>query len=353
MRRLGLLLLLLAALPTAALAAPSAKELVDAAVEALKGTSYKATMRFISFQDAGETREVNIYHVTPDLYRIERLHDGSSVGEVFIENGDELVRVTKDRIVEMPQRQFSINDSLTTKFLRDLGTYPGTTVLKGMVGKTDVWVLRQDSIHEKPYTITVGLDKGTSFPLYLMVNDATGKPKVYYEMEQFERKKATDFPDKLFTVADGDRSGRQPALARAASELAPGEVLPLYPGWLPKSYRVEAISALQCPLALKSGKQHVARVYQIEVYGPRLDLISIFQMRDGDCGFDLKSLDLNNTGEFVVSQHGDWLVAVMGSLDRAELERMIERLQPEPAAIEQLLQLTAARDRVLAEALYR
>jgi outer membrane lipoprotein-sorting protein len=356
MRRIGLALLLLAALPTVCHAAPSVQELVNAAVEALRDTSYSSRMRFISHQDMGETREVNIYHVAPELYRIEQLSGGKSTGEVFIENGEELVRISRDDIYEIPVRQFSMNDSMTTKFLRDLGKFPGTTVLNGMVGMTEVWMLRQDSIHEKPYTVTVGLDKKSSFPLYLMVNDASGKPKVYYEMTSFQRKKPTDLPDKLFTF-DADslsRQTRQAAPQRATSGAGgSSSALPLYPGWLPKRYRVEAVSALQCPLSASSGKQTVAPMYQIEIYGPGLDLISIFQMREDDCGFDLKTLDLNKTGEFVVSKRGEWLVAAMGSRDREELERMLEKLEPSPQRVMKLLELTAARDAVLADALYR
>ncbi|MCH7472915.1 hypothetical protein IIA79_08195, partial [bacterium] len=164
MRKAFLVLLAASLWPTWALATPSVEEIVSKAVEALRTTSYEARMKLVSHFEGGTEQVVRIYHVAPELYRVEQIVVGSfeapagagagDPGIVYIENAEELVRIRGKVVETMPLRRFHLNDALAIKFLRDLGRYPGTTVLNGWVGQYEVHVLRQEMGPNKPYTIT-------------------------------------------------------------------------------------------------------------------------------------------------------------------------------------------------------
>jgi hypothetical protein len=144
--------------PAAGYAADNVIDAVNKAIDALHTTSYEARMTYLSQFDEGEL-QVYIIHVAPDLYHVKLLAQGVPQGPYFIENAQELVSINADEMQFMPKRRFSTNDALTAKFLRDLGNYPGSTILSGKVGDYDAWIVRQDATTEKPYLISVGLDK--------------------------------------------------------------------------------------------------------------------------------------------------------------------------------------------------
>jgi hypothetical protein len=346
-------LLALLLLPYAAHAAPSLEKIINESIKAVQKTSYTGRMKFISHMDNGQMREVKIFHVAPDLYRVEPIVNGSNTGEYFIENASELLRISRGRVMEMPRRQFSVNDALTIKFLRDIGTHPGTTVLNGQVGTTPVYMLRQDAIPSKPYVVTVGIDKTSYFPLYMMVNDGTGATRVYFEMQSIDYKKPAQISDSLFAVKDDAQPLRLPRPPEGAPRMVSTrsvEELPLYPGWLPAQYQVEAVSLLRCPKG--RDLKDCATVYQLEAYGPRLtDLISIFQMRADGADKAVKQLKLSGDQGFVLHERDGWVIAVFGDEDPRQLKKIAAQLTAKPTKVRELLQQTIARDSIMDDAI--
>lgn len=356
-----------------ALAADSVQHIVESAVKALSSTSYEGRMRFRSQFERGKELTVHIYHVAPDLYHVMPLVDGKAGDMFYIENAEELVRCSTSQhtVVQMPVRQFSVNDALTMKFLRDLGTHPGTSVLDGMVGDYPVYVLRQDKKKEKPYTITVGLDKHNYFPLFLLVTDGFDVTRVYYEMEVIEYRKPSEIDDAYFTLPAGEKQRVAQAQRASKADLpAPTSVgpqppgsgagktgsaapsfgagmLPLFPSVLPKGYQLEAITPLNY-----STDPNVAPalVYQFEVFGPGLaDTISIFQTQNLNFDFGVEC-NTPDCGFYVAKQNG-WLVAVLGNLKLDQLKHIAEGLKANDQAVASLLEQTTTRDDILRQAI--
>jgi hypothetical protein len=371
-RKVWLIGLALILWPAVALAADSVQHIVESAVKALSATSYEGRMRFLSQFELGQELTVHIYHVAPDLYHVMPLVNGQAGDMFYIENAEELVRCSSSQhtAVQMPVRQFSVNDALTMKFLRDLGTHPGTTVLDGMVGDYPVYVLRQDKQKEKPYTITVGLDKHNYFPLFLLVTDGLDVTRVYYEMEVIEYRKSSEIDDAYFTVpASGKQHQQQAPRAPKADvpvqtfvgPLLPGSeggktvssdaaytggALPLFPGWLPRGYQLESITPLNYSPTPNAAP---ALVYQFEVFGPVLaDTVSIFQTQNlnFDFGVECNSPDCG----FYVSKQSGWLVAVLGNQKMDQLKHIAQQLYPDDQAVSGLLEQTTARDDILHQA---
>jgi hypothetical protein len=359
-RIVPLSLALMLACPALAYAGPSVKTLVDRAVQAVHTQCYEARMRFLSQMDGGTEQVVRVYHVAPDLYRVEPLFNGEPGSLAYIENAEELVRITlgKNLVEQMPQRQFSLNDSLTITFLRMLSERAGTTVLNGMVGSYNVFVLRQDSAKGAPYTITVGVDQKTTFPVFLNVRDEKGRTRVYYEMEAIEYVKPHQLRDSLFTAPQSAANQKMPAprspslkAARStqpdSSYKVPDDVrknLPLYPNWLPKGYRLEAISVLHYT---PSGASEPAMVFQLEAFGPNNDLISIFQTKSS--GVNIKVSDTCNEPGcgFAMREHGDWIITVIGQSDMQVLLKIADAMDGNEHRVLQLLRQTSERDRIL------
>jgi outer membrane lipoprotein-sorting protein len=361
LRRVPALSLLLAlACPMLALAAPGVKDIVVKAVQAVQTQCYEARMRFLSQIDGGTEQVVRIYHLAPDLYRVEPLVNGEPGSLAFIENGQELVRMRlgKNVIEQMPQRQFSLNDSLTVTFLRMLSSRNGTAVLKGMVGSYSVYVLRQDGKRQAPYTITVGVDQTTFYPVFLSVSDTRGRRLVYYEMEAIEFKQAHQLRDELFEIPKNANQRTIPA-PHAGNQQQPGAPspkssarvptardveLPLYPTWLPTGYRVEAISVLSYTPA---DADSPVPVFQVEAYGPNNDLVSIFQTKSS--GVSIKVSDTcNDSGcGFVMREHGGWVITVIGTLNTDRMLKIADQLGDNDQRVLQLLRQTRERDRIL------
>lgn len=353
MRSVSLLALCLCASvvnPRSALAAPPVAEIVNNAIKAVQKTSYKAELKFISQVDGNAVREVTLYHLAPDLYRVEPKQPFVP-GEAMIENASELVRIDGlGRVMQLPRRQFAINDALTIKFLRDLGAMnPPTSVLSGRVGKYETWMLRQDMVLTKPYIITVGIDKQTWFPLFLMVVDGEGRARVYYEVEDIEYRKPGGLPDKLFQVPEATAPLQLPGVPEWGLRLLEEQAapLPLFPAWLPSNYRVESLSLLRCPRGVPG--QDCALVYQLEAYGPQLDdLVSIFQMKGGpQAKQSLAALSGNKGTGYIVREKDGWIVAVFGDLSQESLKRIADKLSHKPTRVEQLLEQTVMRDGIM------
>jgi hypothetical protein len=359
-RILPLSLALLLAWPALAFAAPSVKDLVTRAVQAVHTQCYEARMRFLSQMDGGTEQVVRVYHVAPDLFRVEPLINGEPGQLAYIENAEELVRITlgKNLVEQMPQRQFSLNDSLTVTFLRMLSERAGTTVLNGMVGSYSVYVLRQDSAKNAPYTITVGVDQKTTFPVFLSVRDERGRTRVYYEMEAIEYVTPHQLRDELFNPPKSATHQKMPAprapsakgpSATQTSEAysVPDEVrknLPLYPNWLPKGYRLEAISVLRYT---PSGSNNPATVFQLEAFGPNNDLISIFQTKSS--GVDIKVSDTCNEPDcgFAMRERDGWIITVIGQNGMNVLLKIADAMGGNEHRVLQLLRQTSERDRIL------
>lgn len=355
--RLAAALVLLGMWPAIALAAPTVASIIDQAIDALRTQCYVARMRFATPLNGGVEQVVRIYHVAPDLYRVEPLIDGRPGDIAYIENSDELVRlsIVNGNQEKLAKLQFSVSDLLTMKFLRDLGRLPGTTVLSGMVGSMNVHVLRQEPIPEKPYTITVGVDQGNFFPVYLLVTGDEGRRYVYYEMEEIKYRRPEQLPDKLFVipeVAPQQRAAAPRGASRAVPQAnQPGtRTLPLYPTSLPDGYHLDAISMLNYvpggdPAATP------ALVYQFEVYGPRLDdLISIFQTRAGDVDLRIKESYNQENAHWVLREKEGWVITVIGSLSMDSLLRIADGLGQKEEEVKRLVDKTLTRDRILREA---
>lgn len=365
-------------------AEPQVGELVEAAVKALRTTCYEARMHFFAQYDAGREHRVRIYHVAPDLYHVRPLAEDkhgvwTEEDHYYLENAEELLLITRrpggqDIISELPERSFYLNDALTGKFLRDLARYPGTTVRSGKVGTYDIHVLLQTAQPEKPYTITVGLDRSTSFPLYLLVNDSEGVERVYFEMEAIEYRSPQELDPRLFTppAVGGKYQQRSPRV----EQLAPGVILelkeaegadrasvqiqrsasnvdyslPPYPTNVPLGYQLEGLHLLDFPISDAAGD--VALVYQFELFSPASgDTLSIFltQTDELDLGSSMPFSTVD--GGYVVQRLDGWVVAIFGGLTPEELQLVASGLTDDAIGVENLLEMTKARDLVLEQAL--
>lgn len=343
--------------PALAVAAPKVQDIVDKAIQAVHSQCYEARMRFLSEMDGGTEQVVHIYHLAPDLYRVEPLVNGAPGELAFIENAEELVRVrpSKGIVEQMPRRQFSLNDALTVTFLRMLITRPGTTVLNGMVASCKVYVLRQDGSSQAPYTITVGVDQTTYYPVFLSVSDNKGRKRVYYEMEAIEYVHYQQLRDSLFSIPQLTAQQRKPAprvsptspganKSASAAESDPYKDLPLYPQWLPTGYRIEAISVLNYTPSDAPGP---VLVFQCEAYGQDNDLISIFQTRSDQV--DLKVSDsCNQPGcGYAMRERDGWVITVIGDKGLDTLRRIADELDRNNQRVLQLLRQTSERDRIM------
>jgi outer membrane lipoprotein-sorting protein len=351
--------------PAVAVAA-DVQKLVDKAIDALGNTCYEARMRYMPRLDSDEVQEVLIHHVAPDLYRVEPLVNGEPGGVYYIENGKELMRVDQSGgrtpIVELlPLRQFHLDDTLKRNFLSELGKFQGTIVLNGSVGDYDVYVLRQDPHTQKPYTITVGLDKRNYFPLYLEVRDVNGKQRVYFEMTVIQYQPRLSFADSLFqvprqAVAANSRAPRPPKQASnilSSNMTGPTCPLPPYPKaeTLPSGYEVEGLTVLSYPRTEK-GKQVQSMVFQYEILGPQPeDVMSLFLTQDLDVEFFMDSKDPDTTFGYLIQQQGDWLVAVFADQPAKVLQAVIKGLQADPNRTRELLEATQAREDIVQQAL--
>lgn len=375
MGRILAILSLLVLAPHAAFANDVVQDYVNQAIEALRTTCYEGRMRFINQFEQGIEQQVHIYHVAPELYRVEPLAGGEAGASYYIENSVELVRVAGDFTTIMPQRRFYTNDMLTAKFLRDLGSHEGSTVLSGKVGDYDVWVLRQHAIQEKPYVITVGLDKRNYFPLFLLVSDADGTQRVYYEMEVIEYHDPMEIADHWFRYSEekaktitAPRVNQVPAqgfeldtkanqLSLKLSSQIPMEIgestnfiaLPLYPSELPEGYVLESIAILDFQKSWIGGSKNSQGesqvVFQMEIFGPHGDLLSIFQTPATNNQFsDIKDSVYTDRAGYVVMPHDGWLIAAFGDLSSEELASIIRGLKADEEPVRALLEETKARD---------
>ena len=94
-------------------AAVTAPELANKAVQALNSKCYEARMRYMSQFEGGEVSKVHIWHVAPDLYRVEPLMrktigEWDPSGVVYVEDARELVRFNPktSKVEAMPERRF-------------------------------------------------------------------------------------------------------------------------------------------------------------------------------------------------------------------------------------------------------
>lgn len=335
--------------PALAAAAPTVKQLVDQAVHAVHVQCYEARIRFISPTGSGQEQVAHVYHLAPDLYRVEPLAGGEPAEWCYIENAAEMVRVwLKTHVVErMPDRQFGLNDDLTVTFLRMLSGRGGTTVLKGMSGPYQVYVLRQDGTEAAPYTITVGVDQATYYPVYMLVNDVKSRRKVYYQMESIAYVRPNQLRDDLFTYAEPHEQPR-PAPGRIAPPPGVSRDLPMYPAWLPEGYRIEAISVLRYGPGEKAAEAAPALIFQCQAFDAGNNLISIFETRALGADLNLDSSNCNQEGcGYAVRESGGWLITVVGPLEVDTLLKIADSLAPSAPAVQDLLQRTRERDRVL------
>lgn len=334
------------------------QEYIEKAIEALRATSYEARMNFLSPFDPGLEQQVLIFHVAPELYRVIPLEGGEEGNLVYIENAVELVRVRGGFVETMPIRQFYNNDSMTIQFLRDLGRHEGTTLLAGLVGDQEVHILRQNTSQEKPYTITVGLDKANFFPLFLLVVDSEGKRRVYFEMEVVEYCKPGELKDDYF-IPQGEFAKLPPPRQKTSSALwavgqleleeelsGRGHNLPLVPlsSSLPLGYTLESISRLDFPT--KSGGEP-ALVFHLEIFGPRGDVLSIFETQSDNFSLDAPQTSLAGEACYVLSSIDGWMVAAFGSLSAGDLLLIIEGLRIDNFKAAQLLDETLARQQFM------
>lgn len=395
MRAAFLLIMLLLWAPAlrAMAAEPEVGELVEKAVEALRTTCYEARMNYFAQNANGEEQTVHIYHVAPDLYHVETLKHNKHgqwvpQGFYYIENADELLRVILNQdnevlyVEELPERSFYLNATLAGKFLRDLARHPGTVVLDGVVDGLAVYQLRQLAFPEKPYTITVGLDKRNYFPVFLLVNDSNQQPRIYYKMEAIEYCDRDALDVALFrrpAVSDEqlrkapriEQLAPNAAVVNPAAENADGEArlqiqraapsksaatalaepldyaLPLYPEHLPAGYYLEGLHLLDYK-AVDDGSGEPILVYHFEVFSPmECNTLSIFLTQSDDFGFDMdQGYKMSNLG-YIVQRQGDWLVAVFGDAPTDMLMDIAAGLAPDAERVEDLLNLTQARDNVL------
>jgi hypothetical protein len=351
-------LLVCLAWPALAVAAPKVQEIVDKAIQAVHSQCYEARMRFLSQMDGGTEQTVHIYHLAPDLYRVIPLTNGADGDLAFVENAEELVRIrpSKSIVEQMPQRQFSLNDSLTVTFLRMLSTRPGTTVLNGKVASCKVYVLRQDGSRHAPYTITVGVDQTTFYPVFLSVGDTKGRKHVYYEMEAIEYVQRHQLRDELFIIPKSTTQQRMnaPRVSPTAPKAQKGastvdndpqtKDLPLYPQWLPTGYRIEAISVLNY---VPNGAAEPVLVFQCEAYGPDNDLISIFQTRSDKVNLKVSDSSNDSGRGYAMRERNGWVVTVIGKPGLDKLLRIADELDANDQRVLQLLRQTSERDRIL------
>jgi hypothetical protein len=195
---------------------------------------------------------------------------------------------------------------------------------------------------------------------------------VYYKMEAIEYVSAMDIKDYLFDIEaltakrqvsprvnelapqQFDTQGNQEegyslrlrSPSAAADSIGQQLDLPLYPTNLPEGYHLDAITLLDCsPLAAYTGEEAV--VYQLEIYGPRGDLLSVFQTHLDDSGMEPGSVIAEESEKFVLQQVNGWLTIAFGSLPVSELEMVLDGLSDRDEQVRLLLEETKARDLVI------
>lgn len=373
-RTLAALALVLAVWPACAFAG-DVPALVEQAIKSLREKSYIGRLRYMTKPSTSDEAMVQIHHLAPDLYRITPVVQGLPITSYYyVENAAELVKIHGRILHPQPERQYAINDSLTAKFLRDLGQYPGTELLDGSYMDVPLNILRKDVTPDKPYLITVGLRKDNGFPMFLQVVDAQGRMRLHNQFESITFVRPQELKDELFTVPEPKGEARAPrfqqseifALPAPAPAAGGGKArdtgrgasgaqadisadLPLYPSWLPGGYSLEAISVLDY-----AGGKTPAVVYQLEAYGPRLDdMLSVFQMQCdelGDCNLS-EALGPPDGRGYLMAKQGDWIVAVFGELPKAQLQKVLDGLDSDRSNdILRLLASTLERDRMLLKA---
>ena len=363
---------------------PDVAELVDAAIMALETKSYEARVHYFGTTPNSGEQIVYIHHIAPQLYHVEVIEQDKhgvlqNTGIHYIENAVEQVRVLKrgNEVLDterMPERTFFKRDALTIKFLNDLASHPGTVVLNGNVNETPVYVLRQTKHPEKPYTITVGLDKENDlFPLYLLVTDSSQTQQIYYSIEFIMYMDVMDINPDLFKVSQVNRGKNLDQIG--ANQLDPDAVaieqdddsersklsvrkpsaaeseeavydLPLYPGWLPDGYSVGGLRALNYQ-TVQDGEKTVRLVYQYEILTPvNSSALSIFQAKACDMEFSADSVENVPDAGYIIQERDNWLVTVMGDLPSRMLEEIIAGLIVSDSQVGDLLELTRDRDLV-------
>ncbi|MCB1217672.1 hypothetical protein KDL44_09770 [bacterium] len=364
---------------------PGVDELVRRAIESLENTSYEARMRYSDPYGNGQEKLVEIIFLSPSSFRVQPLiSEKQKAGYYYIENAEHLVKVFQDgqNVVEMPERQFIIDNLMRRKLLETLAGRRSVNLLKGVFNGEPVWILRDEGSVSGSFSITIHLSEKNDFPLSLEMTAQDGRRVQFYEMEQISFLDAADIPEETFLIPEGSlaqrgsnaappradvnlpeqsgsggdrqsleympRSARRPAgpLDDGAMEEDDEErilrvPLPMLPGWLPEGFRLNEIS----PLDYSEGGEPML-VYQLELYNPfNENVINIFETRSTELEelFDA-GRSVGGEGYFVGSRDEGWLVAVFGSISRSQFEQILNSLELDDEQALEVMSRTRTRE---------
>ncbi|MEZ5337746.1 MAG: hypothetical protein R3F46_05730 [bacterium] len=375
-------MLLLSAAASAA-KRPTVDELVRRAIASLENTSYEARMRYSDPYGNGQEKLVEIIFLSPSSFRVQPLlTEKQKAGYYYIENAEHLVKVYADgnNVVEMPERQFIIDNLMRRKLLETLAGRRSVNLLNGVFNGTPVWILRDDGGDSGSFSITIHLSEENDFPLSLEMTAQDGRRVQFYEMEEISFIDADDIPAETFLIPEGNMAQRgsnaappradvnlpeqsggsgqsleyMPRTAkRPAGSLDDGSAeeqrssdimhvpLPMLPGWLPEGFRLNEIS----PLDYNESDEPML-VYQLELYNPfNENVINIFETRSTE----LEELftagrSVGGEGYFVGSRDEGWLVAVFGSISKSQFEQILSSLRQDDEQALEVMSRTLTRE---------
>lgn len=380
-------MVLLATVVHAADKAPTVDELINRAIASLENTSFEGRMRYSDPYGNGQEKLVDILFLSPSSFRVQpMLSEKQKAGYYYIENSDRLVKVYQDGAIveELPERQFIIDNLMRRKLLETLAGKPNVSLLHGVFNGEPVYILRDEGSGAGSYSITIHVSERNDYPISLEMLGQDGERLQYYELEEVIFLTTAEVPDEAFSIPKGpyttgggvpdtvapriadvvipERSrgasstgeesqlAYKPSTAKMAQQAeadAEGELLnipyPLLPTWLPKGYRLSAIS----PLDFSEAEQPLL-VYQLELYNPFNEgVISIFETRSQE----LEELFMAGRGVgeeryFVSTSDDGWLVAVFGSISESQFDQIFESLERDDDEAHDLISRTMSKEKL-------
>ena len=368
---------------------PTVDELIKRAIASLENSSYEGRMRYSDLQDDGEVKLVQITYAAPARFRVQpMISEKQMAGYFFIENSERLVKIFSDgkSVVEMPERQFIIDNLMRRRLLETMAGRPSVSLLRGVFNAEPVWILRDDGRSDDEFSITIHISERNDYPVSLQTNAADGRRMQFYELEDIRFLTAAEITPDLFEIPpitgrdeaphngrphfaeviipapnkaqDRDSEGQQlqykPGTARsaagAAADAASGAEAeeafqqipyPLIPQWLPKGYMLNAISPLDY-----SEAEMPMLVYQLELYNPFTDnVISVFETRSQELEDLFKAgKQVGETGYFVASSDEGWLVAVFGSISQSQFDQIFDNLERDDDMAYEVISRTLSRE---------
>jgi hypothetical protein len=312
------------------------------------------------------------------------ISDKQKAGYYYIENNERLVKIYQDgaKVVEMPERQFIIDNLLRRRLLEAMAGRKTVSLLRGVFNAEPVWILRDDGQGSDQYSITIHISERNDYPMSLQMIDGEGKRVQFYELDNVRFLTTAEIHTEIFEIP-GPAPSRDKAPSTARPPMAdvkvperskksqsesveqqleykPGNLnsaqgagasesdsvvqripYPLMPKWLPKGYILNAISPLDY-----SNEDKPMLVYQLELYNPfNENVISIFETRSKELeNLFVAGKDVSSEGYFVGTKDTGWLVAVFGSISQSQFDQIFANLEQNDDEAYEMISRTLSRE---------